>query len=295
MSRSSFPRRLPGFRSLTDAALVSACLAFLAGCAYQPARLVRYEAETPEDVWADGQRLHPARTDSLAFLTGFVDYALRSSQAGPLFGSPMTFLVLVQNTSRRALTLDPADFHLGSPTPGYQCRALDPEEEIRSAARDMIETDGRYRHGEMVDGAVHLPLDLLNLFVTPFANQTPEEKAADARYQEERREAREEAAQDHERNMGVAISRRDRWAQEALRKTTLLPGMRAQGLVSFRQDSSGWYPDTVTLHYGQGADGGALLARYFLLPEPVPVPPRQDSVPQRRSVRGGSYSYPYYP
>ena len=201
-----------------------------------------------EDVWDNGQRLHPARTDSLTFLTGFVDYGQRSTPEGPLFGTPMTFLVLARNTSSKAVTLDPMHFSLHAPGSGITLAPLDPETEIRAAARNLADGHGRHLQGELNDAVFEGSIALLDLFV----DKTPQEKEESRREREERREMREEEARDHANAMREAAARRDRWAGQALRKTTLLPGMRAQGTVSFVQNAANLYPDTLVLRYGPG-------------------------------------------
>lgn len=296
-SRCPAASRLPAVHRsnapLAAAALALAAAAGLAGCAYSPPELVRYEIEGPEDVWDNGMRLHPVRTDSLTVLTGFADFSERSTHAGPLFGSPLTFLVLAHNTSKRTLTLDPLCFRLHVPASGSALTPLDPETEIRDAARNMIDTDGRYRQDRAVDAAVHLPLDLLNIFVGPFVETTPEQREEQNRYQEERRENRRNAARKYERDMQEATSRRDEWSQRALRKTTLLPGMRTSGLVSFEEDTTNGYPDTVVLQYRFGDSLPADLGRYTRIPDAGSGAPKVAATPPKPgadSLRRGSSS-----
>lgn len=227
---------------------VAGFLLSLAACAYVPAPPpVRYETAGEEDIWSDGMRLHPARTRPLAFTSGYFEATRRTASSGESYGTPFTFLILAENRSAQPVLLDPMAFRAHLPVEKIDLAPVDPEAAIRAAHKELMDEQGAMVHAQGVEAMVHLPLLLLDLAATP--TKTPEEAKADREFWADQRKNAEERDARHRERMRLAGERRDQWSERALRKTTLFPGMRALGTVSFVQDTAAMRPDTLVLRY----------------------------------------------
>jgi hypothetical protein len=234
--------------------LVSATLS-LAACAYiPPPSPVRYEPAGPEDIWSDGMRLHPAPggTGPLAFTSGFFETTLRTTPFGETFGTSLTFLIMAENRSAQPIVLDPMAFRAYLPAESLTLEPLDPEHAIRTANREVTDANGELVHARGLDAMVHLPLLLLDIAST--GSKTPEQEKKDRQFWEDERKSAAERDARHQERMRLAGERRDQWSERALRKTTLLPGMRALGTVSFVENATAMRPDTLVLRY-RGLNG----------------------------------------
>ena len=80
--------------------------------------------------------------------------------------------------------------------------------------------------------------------------QTPEERTADATEDTEYQLERAEERAENRRTQARLSQRRARWAQSALRRTTLIPGMRTSGFVVVPVDPLAY---TVVLHVELGS------------------------------------------
>lgn len=235
-------------RKILPCLLPAAAALSLAACAYIPPQLpVRYEPAGPEDIWSDGMRLHPADTRPLAFTSGFYEASLRTTHLGETYGTPLTFLIMAENRSAQPITLDPMAFRAYLPAESLSLTPLDPETAIRMANREVTDAKGESVHARGLDAMVHLPLLLLDIAST--GSKTPEQEKKDRQFWEDERNSAAERDARHQERMRIAGERRDQWSERALRKTTLFPGMRALGTVSFVENTAAMRPDTLVLRY----------------------------------------------
>ena len=196
--------------------LASATLC-LAACAYvPPPSPVRYETSGEADIWSDGMRLHPAPARPLAFTSGFLEAAQRTTPGGETHGTPFTFLILAENRSAGPVLLDPMAFRARLPLEGAELVPVDPEAAIRAAHKELVDEQGAMVHQQRVEAMVHLPLLLLDLAATP--SKTPEQAKADREVWEDQRKTAEERDARHRERMRLAAERRDQWSERALRR-----------------------------------------------------------------------------
>jgi hypothetical protein len=247
--------------ALSTRIVITGVAGFLASCAYVPPQApVRYEPAGEADIWSDGMRLHPAATRPLAFTSGFYDATRRTTHAGGIFGTPLTFLIMAENRSARPVTLDPLDFRAYLPAESLTLEPLDPEPAIRAANQEVMRAHGEMAHDRGVAAMVHLPLLLLDIAAT--GSKTPEQEALDRQFWEDEKKSAAERDARHQERMRLAGERRDQWSERALRKTTLFPGMRVLGTVSFAEDTAAPRPESLVLRYRGGDSLWMELGRF---------------------------------
>ena len=253
--------------------LLPCVLAGLVSCAYQPQPLIRYETADKEDYWSNGVRLHPARTPTLLFTTSFFEVTRTSPETD--FGTPLTFLITVENPTPKPILLDPTLFRAAVPGRQTALASINPEVQLREAEKDLVNEQARRSQEEGADAAVGLavlPFALLDIFV----NHTPEEEEQRRKDKEEERKVERDSRNRHEETMREASARQRLWADLPLRKTTLFPGKQIQGTVSFVPNAEAMTPDTLLIQYGTGdtaltAGGYATLGRYGRIADSVAV------------------------
>jgi hypothetical protein len=133
------------------------------------------------------------------------------------------------------------------PAESLSLEPVDPEEAVRRANREVIDAKGESVHAQGIEAMVHLPLLLLDIAAT--GSKTPDQEKKDRQFWEDERKSAAERHARHQERMRIAGERRDQWSERALRKTTLFPGMRALGTVSFVENATAMRPDTLVLRY----------------------------------------------
>lgn len=240
----------------------------LASCAITPKPVVRYRTDGPGDLWNNGLQLHPADTRPFDFTTAFLELSRQPVQGytGP---RPLTFLVSACNRSDSALLLDPVDFRIGIPGKDSVLAAIDPEAVIHQARRDGAAEEARHSTEQGISALFTLPI-LVAEMATAFTPRTEEEEEQRRKDREERRRMEAESEEHHAKNMAEAASREALWSEYALRKTTLFPGMRTQGKVSFAVDLYARTPDTLLLQYWTGEGRLLDLGLYTIVRDTPP-------------------------
>lgn len=188
-------------------------LVFLGGCAHQ------YEVRPTDDerYWGHGREYGVART------SGFEMHAARTDAS--------LFHVIVENVGDSSVEVSAVDFRLEGPAlDDGAVAAIDPEAQLRELSAHM-----EANAPSTWDVAVSL-LDATSAMadaVSSVAGDTSREAARTRAYRADERRSREE-----ERESRAA---RYEWARQAkrelessrLRRTTLVPGGRIEGLVDF--------------------------------------------------------------
>ena len=223
----------------------------LIGCGFTPDPVLHYAAEGRGNAWSNGLQLHRASAGHLTVTTSFLECARDPrGYAGPRF---LQFRIAAVNPSGGDEWIDPADFRIavpakgGSPGKDSLLQAIDPEAMILQARKDRATEETRYASEGIGQGIGDLA-GLVSDFGSLFTIQTPEEQK---RAQEEERQRREDEAYAqarHDKNMADAASLEAFWSG-ALRKTTLIPGMAAEGRVRFALEDRTLAPDTLRLQY----------------------------------------------
>lgn len=248
---------------MRGALFLAPALLGLSACSTHPDLFARYETAADEDIWSEGLRLHPARAPSLEITSGFVGRAREAVRYDTTWSAPLRFTVRIRNTGDSAVLIDPTRFRI-QPS-GFQepLRGMDPERVIREVERGMARQEDSHAAVEGVSALLLLPVILLS----PFADRTPEQAAADRKFWEEEKERAEDAQARHDRRMTEAGSLRDAWADLSLRKTTLFPGRHVQGLVHFPDNSPIPRPDTLRLQYEVSPGRILELGHYLKIPD----------------------------
>jgi hypothetical protein len=229
----------------------------LSCCGFAPDPVLRYRtADERGDSWSNGLRLHHAAAKRFAFTTAFLECARDPrGYAGPRL---LQFRIVAVNPSDGAESIDPADFRVavpakgGAPGKGSLWAAIDPEAMILQARKDRAAEETRFASDGIAHGVVALSGSISDIG-SAFAFQTPEERKRAREEEKQRREDEAYSQAQHDKNMADASSLEAFWSG-ALRKTTLTPGMAAQGRVSFALEDRVFSPDTLRLQY-RNADG----------------------------------------
>ncbi|GEM_PF-6092164 len=273
--RPAFASSKSPLASLRILGLLGALAALLLG-ACAPAPVVRYQTFGPDDVWTNGQQLHPAKTARLAIHSGFLELSPDPVQGfdGP---RPLTFLISAENRSDSALMIEAGDFRLTVPGKDSVLSPIDPETVIQVARIDRANADAHYeteKGTEAVFGVTDLIVDVAQLFSKQTPDQRDAQEKAERKREEDRRERQADDAARHERDVGEAVSREKTWSDQALRKTTLFPGIRLQGKVSFAAKAYTMTPDSLMLQYRERDGHYADLGLYGMRHDQPTDPPR---------------------
>lgn len=244
--------------------ILTACIVFavgvLTGCSPDPVYRLHAEAPDSTSFWDQGKKVVAHTVDSLQVA---VSYA-RTTNEGHRFR--LAFV----NRSSKPVTVDP----LGVYT--IVTEKLSEEERVQISRYDDGRTDYVMRRDTLstadtlyarnpermllaIDkersrveadaeeaatlNALSATLDAMSEIADP--PKTPEERTADAAEDAEEGRERAERRARRERRQASLGRRRARWAQSALRRTTLAPGMRTSGFVAVPVDPRAY---TLVLH-----------------------------------------------
>jgi hypothetical protein len=259
------------------APVLTVCVLFavgLTGCSPDPVYRLRAQAPDSTSFWDQGKQVVTHTVDSLQVA---VSYA-RTTNEGHKFR--LAFV----NRSSHPITVDPLGVY------AVVTEKLSEEERVQISRYDDGSTDYVMRRDTLstadtlyarnpermllkidkersrveADAEEAAGLDALSATLDAVSEiadppQTPQERTADAAEDaEEDREQAERRARRQRRRASLG-RRRARWAQSALRRTTLAPGMRTSGFVIVPVDPRAYTlvvhvdggPDTVTVPFRQ--------------------------------------------
>jgi hypothetical protein len=239
-------------------------VALLSGCTPDP--VYRLDARAPDSssIWQQGRQVVTHTVDSLQVAVAYA----RTTDAGHKFR-----LAYVNRSSSR-ITVDPLDVYAvvtetltekkrvqitryddeGS----YVYRrdtlatadtlyARNPERRLLAIDKEQSQQEASAKT-DAAANAIFLTLDAVSEIAA--GPQTPDERTADATEDTEYQLERAEERAENRRTQARLSQRRARWAQSALRRTTLVPGMRTSGFVVVPVDPLAY---TVVLHVNLGS------------------------------------------
>lgn len=262
--------------SIRGVALLCGLVVFgglLSGCAPDP--VYRLDARAPDSssIWQQGRQVVTHTVDSLQVAVAYA----RTTNAGHKFR-----LAYVNRSSSR-ITVDPIDVYAvvtetltekqrveitryDEDVPNYTYRrdtlstadtlyARNPEQELLEIDKDQSQKEAS-AETDAAANAIFLTLDAVSEIAA--GPQTPEERTADATEDTEYQLERAEERADRRRAQARLSQRRALWAQSALRRTTLVPGMRTSGFVVVPVDPLAY---TVVLNVELGSETVAVPFR----------------------------------
>jgi hypothetical protein len=227
--------------------------------------VVRYRtADAPGDSWSAGVKRHTERRGDLIFTTSFSDFS--SEEVSPFSDlRPLEFRVEVANPSADTFLIDPADFALRVRGKDSVLAAVDPERPIQEARRQRADETKSHKEWEAGNGAFALIGGALAIGAAVECVATSScqsEPSEDERHREEKEHRdSEDLERAHASALAEAEARETYWSTRYLRKTTLYPGAKMEGLIGFGIRARG-LPDSVTLEYRQRGGGHSDLGLY---------------------------------
>lgn len=225
-----------------------------------------------------GQRLHSASTPGFSITTSFLEY-LYEPVPGLDGARPLIFRVAVRNSGAQRALLDPSAFRLLPPDSGPPLPAIDPEHVLLAAERGKIAENASHAGRAGAEAMLDLPMIILDAAADLSGGKPPQAERDRRRLEEERGIEKAESEARHEKALKEWDGVRSEWSVNALRKTTLMPGMEAQGRVAFAVTGNGPPPDTLLLQWKRPDGNFADLGRYGRPPLPV------DTLPKPRDPR----------
>lgn len=135
---------------------------------------------------------------------------------------------------------------------------------------------------------VDLPLILLGAAADAAGGVDPKTEAERRRTEKESREREAETEARHAKALEEWKCVKNEWSVNALRKTTLMPGVEVQGRVAFAGPAEAPPADTLLLQWKRPDGSFADLGRYARPPLPKPKPKAPDV---RQSAFTGPSAY----
>ena len=235
-------------------------IGLLARCAPDP--VYRLDARAPDSssIWQRGRQVVTHTVDSVQVA---VSYA-QTTNVGH------KFRIAFVNRSSASVTVDPLGTYAvvteklstkervqisryAEDTPKYVYRrdtlstadtmyARNPEQRLLEIDKERAREEAAAKN-DAAANALFLTLDAVSEIAA--GPQTPEERTADATEDTEYQLERAEERAENRRTRARLSQRRAQWAQSALRRTTLVPGMRTSGFVVVPVDPRAY---TLVLH-----------------------------------------------
>ncbi|HKL88596.1 MAG TPA: hypothetical protein VJ884_06290 [Salinibacter sp.] len=232
----------------------------LVGCAPDP--VYRLDARAPDSssIWQRGRQVVTHTVDSVQVAVAYA----RTTDPGH------KFRIAFVNRSSSSVTVDPLGIYAvvteklstkervkisryDEEVPNYVYRrdtlSTADTMDARNPERRLLEIDKERARAEAeaandrATNALFLTLDAVSEIAA--GPQTPEERTADATADTQYRLERAEERAENRRTQARLSQRRAQWAQSALRRTTLVPGMRTSGFVIVPMDPRAY---TLVLH-----------------------------------------------
>jgi hypothetical protein len=238
------------------------------GCAPDP--VYRLSAHAPDSTgfWQQGRQVVTRTVDSVQVAAAYA----RTTDEGH------TFRLALVNRSTRPVTVNPSDTYAvvtqrlskerhvhvvqdtlrGEGSPDYEFRrdtlstadtlhARNPEQVLLRIDKEQARQEAKAERDAAARG-LFLTLDAVSEIASP--PRSPEERTADAAEDAASQLERTEARAESRRTQARLGHRRARWARSALRRTTLVPGMRTTGFVVVPVDPKA---ARLVLHMGLGS------------------------------------------
>jgi len=251
------------FRPRAFACLVGALLFgnLFGGCSPDP--VYRLSAEVPDSTgfWKQGRHVVSRTADSVQMAVAYArttsaGHTLRfafANRSSTIFTADPTKVravitrrlsekrrVLVgENNGYRDDTPPEYDFRRDTVATADTLSARDPEQMLLNIDKEQSRAAADARR-DAAANAIFLTLDAVSDAASP--PRSADERTADATEDTKAQLRRAEKTAENQRTQSRLLQRRARWAQSALRRTTLTPGMRTTGFVVVPLD-----PDAVTL------------------------------------------------
>jgi hypothetical protein len=231
------------------------------GCS--PAPVYRLSADVPDSTgfWEQGRHVVSRTVDSVQVAVAYARttgeghkfrfaFANRSSTVFTVDPTRVRAVVTRRLSEKRRVLVAENNGYRDDTPPEYEFRrdtvatadtlyARNPEQMLLNIDKEQSRAAADARR-DAAASAIFLTLDAVSAVAS--TAQTPDERTADATENTEAQLRRAEKKAENQRTQSRLSQRRARWAQSALRRTTLTPGMRTTGFVVVPLD-----PDAVTL------------------------------------------------
>ncbi len=247
---------------LTACALLA--IGLFTGCTPDPVYRLRAHVPDSTSFWDQGREVVTHTVDSLQVAVSYANttndghkfrLAFINRSSAPVTVDPLgVYAVVTEKLSdRKRIKRTRYDSTRGREFTGYVFRrdtlatadtlyARNPERVLLEIDKERSREEAEAEEAAALD-ALSVTLDAVGEIADP--PQSPEERTADAAEDAEEERKRAERRARRERRRARLGQRRTKWAQSALRRTTLAPGMRTSGFVVVPVDPHAF---TLVLH-----------------------------------------------